>query len=99
MPNKVITEIILLDHLDKSLEYDQKYYCANIIEGTFECSNQLTYVKGDRFGFNYRYCRSCYAKWNALEKEKQVNKYYAPKPSKSKPKAQATITDLDPFDD
>ena len=51
--SRVITEIILLDHLDKSLEYDQKYYCANIIEGTFECSNQLTYVKRDRFGFNY----------------------------------------------
>ena len=86
------SNIILLEDLDKELNFKQIYYCANIKEKTFICSTRLTYVKRGGFGMNYRYCNSCYDKWNKLEANEQVNKYYG-----TKGKANQDVTD--PFDD
>ena len=54
----------LLEDVEKSLIVDE-YYCANSVEKLFgHCENTLTYAKNGGYGFNYRYCSSCYAKWN-----------------------------------
>ena len=79
---------VLLENIDGNSKLAE-YYCANIKEKTFKCNKKLWYSKSGGFGMNYRYCSSCYAKWNALEKEKQINKYYStskPKPE-TKPKS------------
>ena len=75
--NKMNTDIILLDHIDKENDNYKEYYCAYIVEKLFECENKLTYIKGGGFGLNYRYCASCYTKWNKLQNEpkKPVGKY------------------------
>lgn len=63
----------LIDDVDESLNTDT-YYCANIVEKLFECNNKLTYIKGGAFGFNYRYCASCYLKWDNKElRKKKLN--------------------------
>ena len=53
----------LIDDVDININFDT-YYCANVVEKTFECSNKLTYRKGGGFGANYRYCSNCYTKWH-----------------------------------
>lgn len=57
-------------HQDRST-----YYCANIVEKRYECSNKLIFSKHGGFGFNYRYCSSCYDKWN-LEQTELKNKCF-----------------------
>ena len=69
-------KIILIDDINTETDNYKEYYCANIKEKTFECSNKLRFVKGGGFGMNYRYCSSCYNKWDELDKDKKVNKYY-----------------------
>ena len=67
-----------LDDINRNESYT-KYYCANINEKTFNCSNELTYIIEGGFGFNYRYCNSCYRKWNKLnekEQEASINKTF-----------------------
>ena len=60
------SKYLLLDDVSK-LKIDGKmYYCANIVEKTFECSNSLFWSRGGGFGQNYRYCSSCYRKWNNI---------------------------------
>jgi hypothetical protein len=75
-----MNKIILLEDVKKGVDF-QVYQCANIEEKTFICSTELIYrlPKYAKFGSNYRYCSNCYNKWNKLEKEKQVNKYYISK--------------------
>ena len=64
----------LLDDVDTTKMYDE-YYCANVVEKLYKCEAKLTYVKNGGFGLNYKYCRSCYAKWWAdKEKEKNIKK-------------------------
>jgi hypothetical protein len=58
----------LIDDVDKSLSFDE-YYCANIVEGFFECKTQLIYQKNGGCGMNYRYCSNCYNKWNNTKRE------------------------------
>jgi hypothetical protein len=53
----------LRDDVDESLRFDE-YYCANIVEGFFECKTKMTYQKGGGCGMNYKYCSNCYDKWN-----------------------------------
>ena len=61
-------EYKLLDDVDTTKMYDE-YYCANVVEDFFKCDAKLTYKKGGGFGYNYRYCANCYAKWNDKKKE------------------------------
>ena len=58
-----------LDQINTKVE--SIYYCANIIENTFPCSTKLFYNKKGSFGCNYRYCSSCYKKWDNLKEEKK----------------------------
>jgi len=69
-------KIVLLKDVDPESNFEE-YYCANIVEKTFECSNKLLYIKNGGFGCNYNYCSSCYSKWNKLKNP--VNKYYQEK--------------------
>ena len=62
----------LLDDVNKMAMIDE-YYCANVVEKTYECSTKLVYKKNGGFGMNYRYCKECYAKW---DKDKQKPKVY-----------------------
>ena len=55
-----------LDDIDKNTI--SEYYCANIHEKTFDCSNKLIYKPNGGFGLNYKYCSSCYRKWDELHK-------------------------------
>ena len=57
----------LREHIDETIDNYVEYYCANIVEKRFNCSNQLTYVKSGGFGRNYKYCSDCYEKWNKLQ--------------------------------
>jgi hypothetical protein len=61
----------LLDNIDKENENYVTYYCANVVEDLFNCSNQLTYIKNGGFGVNYRYCSACYQKWNDLKRQEE----------------------------
>ena len=63
------TSIILLDDIDKINDDFKEYYCANKVEKLYECDTKLVYVKKGGFGFNYRYCSSCYDKWNKSKAE------------------------------
>jgi len=54
----------LIDDVDVNVNYDT-YYCANVVEKTFNCDAKLTFKKGGGFGANYRYCANCYTKWNS----------------------------------
>ena len=75
--NKTVLNACLLDNmrkLDDNIELDDysEYYCANAVEKLFECNNILTYIKRGGFGLNYRYCASCYQKWDKLKLEPKV---------------------------
>jgi len=70
---KLPDDIKLLDDIDTMKDDYKIYYCANIKEKLFECNNQLIYIKGGGFGMNYRYCQSCYSKWNDLKKNNFKN--------------------------
>ena len=56
-------KIITLNDIKKDV-VQCDYYCLNIYEKTFECQNQMKYIKYGGFGLNYKYCASCYTKWN-----------------------------------
>jgi hypothetical protein len=56
----------LVDDIDANNENYVTYYCANVVEKTFDCDATLTFKKGGGFGANYRYCSNCYAKWDKL---------------------------------
>ena len=62
----------MLDEVDKNSSFEE-YYCANIVEKLFECNNKLIYRKNGGYGLNYKYCSTCYSKWN---NEKQKPKVY-----------------------
>ena len=59
----------LIDDIDKSKNTDE-YYCANIVEDFFKCNQKLIYIKGGKFGYNYRYCADCYFNWNNKKESK-----------------------------
>jgi hypothetical protein len=62
-----------IDEVDLNNRFED-YYCANANEKLFKCEKQLFYQKGGGFGMNYKYCSSCYSKWNKLTKEQQMNR-------------------------
>lgn len=74
-----MSKYILIDNVDRNRDL-QQYYCANIVEKTFECSNILTYKKGGGYGLNYRYCSFCYDKWNKQEDEARLKNMPSKKP-------------------
>lgn len=58
----------LREHVNENNAFDD-YYCANIVEKRFDCSNKLIYKKSGGYGRNYRYCSTCYDKWDELKRE------------------------------
>jgi hypothetical protein len=70
----IVNEITLLDHIDMENDDYKEYYCANAVEKLFECNNILTYIKRGGFGLNYRYCASCYYKWNEMKRLEAIDK-------------------------
>lgn len=61
------SKVTLLDDIDKVNDNYKEYYCANVVEKTFECNNKLIYKIGGGYGMNYRYCSNCYHNWDLLK--------------------------------
>ena len=49
------------------------YYCANILNKT--CSTKLLFIPKGGSGCNYRYCASCYKKWDIRKDDIKAKKY------------------------
>ena len=70
-----MSSIKTIDDIPINCKITTEYYCANIIERRFECSQRMLFVYPKTFSMNYKYCANCYYKWNNLGKKEQINPF------------------------